>query len=59
MKIPVGYHVHKNGGGLVADTATVADTAYVGENARVSTMLRFSTMLGFYHRYLFREPNMH
>jgi NDP-sugar pyrophosphorylase family protein len=32
---PVPAHRHKNGGGWVADSATVADTAYVGPNARV------------------------
>jgi hypothetical protein len=32
---PVPAHKHSNGGGWVADTATVADTAYVGPNARV------------------------
>ena len=31
----VQAHKHKNGGGLVADTATVEDAAYVGPNARV------------------------
>ena len=30
---PVPAHKHPNGGGWVADTATVADTAYVGANA--------------------------
>jgi hypothetical protein len=29
-------HQHKNGGGWVANTATVADSAHVGPNARVS-----------------------
>ena len=33
---PVPAHKHPNGGGWVADTATVKDTAYVGLNARVS-----------------------
>jgi UDP-3-O-[3-hydroxymyristoyl] glucosamine N-acyltransferase len=32
---PVPAHRHPNGGGWVADTATVADTAFVGPNARV------------------------
>ena len=32
---PVPAHQHSNGGGWVADTATVADTAYVGPNAQV------------------------
>ena len=32
---PVPAHQHSNGGGWVADTATVKDTAYVGLNARV------------------------
>ncbi len=32
---PVPAHQHKNGGGWVADTATVADTAFVGPNAQV------------------------
>ena len=31
----VPAHQHVNGGGWVADTATVADTAYVGPGARV------------------------
>jgi hypothetical protein len=34
-KGPVPAHKHANGGGWVADTATVAATAYVGPNARV------------------------
>jgi len=34
-KGPVPAHKHPNGGGWVADTATVVDTAYVGPNARV------------------------
>ena len=33
---PVPAHRHSNGGGWVADTATVADTAYVGPDAMVS-----------------------
>lgn len=32
---PVAAHKHPNGGGWVADSATVAETAYVGERARV------------------------
>ena len=32
---PVRAHRHSNGGGWVADTATVDDTAYVGPDARV------------------------
>jgi hypothetical protein len=32
---PVPAHQHANGGGWVADTATVAETAYVGPDARV------------------------
>jgi hypothetical protein len=32
---PVPAHRHANGGGWVADSATVADSAYVGPNARV------------------------
>ena len=35
-KGPVPAHQHSNGGGWVADTATVSETAYVGPNARVS-----------------------
>ena len=31
----VSGHQHPNGGGFVADTATVADSVYVGENAQV------------------------
>jgi hypothetical protein len=34
-KGPVPAHQHVNGGGWVADTATVVDPAYVGPNARV------------------------
>ena len=33
---PVPAHQHPNGGGWVADSATVADTAYIGPTARVS-----------------------
>ena len=33
---PVAAHRHPNGGGWVADTASVADTAFVGPDARVS-----------------------
>ena len=32
---PVPAHQHPNGGGWVADTATVEETAYVGLNAQV------------------------
>jgi tetrahydrodipicolinate N-succinyltransferase len=32
---PVPAHKHPNGGGWVADTATVAETAYVGPDAQV------------------------
>ena len=32
---PVPAHQHPNGGGWVADTATVADTAFVGLGAQV------------------------
>jgi hypothetical protein len=32
---PVAAHRHENGGGWVADTATVKPTAWVGGNARV------------------------
>ena len=32
---PVPAHRHPNGGGWVADTASVAETAYVGPDARV------------------------
>ncbi len=32
---PVPAHKHPNGGGWVADTATVSNTAYVGIDARV------------------------
>ena len=35
-KGPVAAHKHINGGGWVADTATVADTAYIGPDAQVS-----------------------
>ena len=33
---PVPAHQHPNGGGWVADTATVSESAYVGPNAKVS-----------------------
>ena len=33
---PVPAHKHPNGGGWVADTATVSESAYVGPNARVA-----------------------
>ena len=33
---PVPAHRHPNGGGWVADTATVEETAFVGPDARVS-----------------------
>ena len=32
---PVPAHQHSNGGGWVADTASVSDTAYVGLDAQV------------------------
>ena len=35
-EVPVPAHQHPNGGGWVADTATVEKTAYVGPGARVS-----------------------
>ena len=35
-------HQHKNGGGWVANTATVSETAYVGPNAWVSGNARVS-----------------
>jgi carbonic anhydrase/acetyltransferase-like protein (isoleucine patch superfamily) len=41
-KDPVAAHQHINGGGWVADTATVADTAYVGPNAKVYGIARVS-----------------
>ncbi len=36
IKGPVSAHRHANGGGWVADTASVATTAYIGPNAQVS-----------------------
>jgi len=33
---PVPAHQHPNGGGWVADTASVSETAYIGPAARVS-----------------------
>jgi hypothetical protein len=39
---PVPAHKHPNGGGWVADTATVADTAYVGPEAKVYDNARVS-----------------
>jgi len=38
----VPAHQHSNGGGWVADTATVSETAYVGPNAVVSGNARVS-----------------
>ena len=35
-KIPDGFHKHKNGGGLVANTAYVDDSVFINGNARVS-----------------------
>src|SRR5664279_5822517 len=32
---PYGYSIHRNGGGLVADTATVENSVYVGKGCRV------------------------
>ena len=34
-KAPEGFHFHKNGGGLVADTAHVSATAFIGPKAVV------------------------
>ena len=34
-KGPVSAHQHVNGGGWIANTATVADTACIGPNAKV------------------------
>ena len=39
---PVPAHQHANGGGWVADTASVAVTAYVGPDARVYDNARVS-----------------
>jgi hypothetical protein len=41
-KIPKGFHKHKNGGGLVQNTAKVEETAYIGEHAQVSGVARVS-----------------
>ena len=35
-KVPKGFHVHPNGGGLVKDTAYVEASVFVGCNAQVS-----------------------
>jgi len=35
-EIPEGYHIHKNGGGLVEDTVTIDETVYIGPDAQVS-----------------------
>ena len=32
---PISAHQHSNGGGWIANTATVAETAYVGPNAQI------------------------
>ena len=37
---PVAAHRHENGGGWVANTASVAPSAYVGPDARVYGMAR-------------------
>ena len=39
---PVPAHQHLNGGGWVADTASVSDTARVSDNARVYGNARVS-----------------
>ena len=39
---PVPAHQHSNGGGWVADTASVSDTAYVGLDAQVYGYARVS-----------------
>ncbi len=42
MKIPEGYHVHKNGGGLVQDTTHVDESVFIGCDAQVSGDARVS-----------------
>jgi hypothetical protein len=37
---PVAAHRHANGGGWVADTATVSDSAYVGPVSQVMPVFR-------------------
>lgn len=39
---PVNAHQHSNGGGWVADSATVTPTAFVGPEARVFDEARVS-----------------
>lgn len=39
---PVPAHKHKNGGGWVADSASVAESVYVGPQARISGTARMS-----------------
>ena len=34
-EIPLGWHPHLNGGGLVGGTAYVSETVYVGPDAKV------------------------
>ena len=41
-KAPKGYHYHVNGGGLVADTATVAESARISDKAEVFGNARIS-----------------
>ena len=41
-EVPKGFHVHPNGGGLVADTAYVDSSVFVEENAQVSGNARVS-----------------
>ena len=42
-EIPKGYHIHKNGGGLVQDTVKIDETVYVGPNAQVYGNARVSS----------------
>jgi UDP-3-O-[3-hydroxymyristoyl] glucosamine N-acyltransferase len=45
---PVPAKQHSNGGGWVADTATVSDTAFVGSKARVYDSARVSDYASIY-----------
>lgn len=47
--IPPGYHRHPNGGGLVADTATVARSAYVDRNSRVDEFATLGPSARLFH----------
>jgi UDP-3-O-[3-hydroxymyristoyl] glucosamine N-acyltransferase len=47
---PVPAHQHPNGGGWVADTATVDETVYVGPDAQVFGNARISDNVAIFDR---------